>query len=89
MILNYLPISAYSSLLEFDMFVNIARLDIGQLFTQSVCVCGGGGGGASIYFGHISSSQGFPIFAPIFWLTWLNMTEIMWRAVKLKSKTFS
>ena len=38
MILNYLPISACSGLLKFDMkmFVNIARLDIGQLFTQSV-----------------------------------------------------
>ena len=36
-ILNYLPISAYSGLLKFDMkmFVTIARLDIGQLFTQS------------------------------------------------------
>ena len=36
-ILNYLPISAYSGLLKLDMtmFVNIARLDIGQLFTQS------------------------------------------------------
>ena len=43
MILNYLPISAYSGLLKFDMkmFVNVARLDIGQLFTQSTR--GGGG----------------------------------------------
>ena len=33
-----LAISAYSDLLKFDMkmFVNIARLDICQLFTQSV-----------------------------------------------------
>ena len=38
MILNYLPISDHSGLLKFHMkmFVNIARLDIGQLFTQSV-----------------------------------------------------
>ena len=37
MILNYFPISACSGLLKFDMkmFVNVARLDIGQLFTQS------------------------------------------------------
>ena len=36
-ILNYLPISAYCGLLKFDMemFVNIARLDISHLFTQS------------------------------------------------------
>ena len=36
-ILNYFPISACSGLLKFDMkkFVNIARLDIGQLFTQT------------------------------------------------------
>ena len=36
-ILNYLPFSAYSGLLKFDMkiSVNIARLNIGQLFTQS------------------------------------------------------
>ena len=36
MILNHLPISAYSGVLKFDMkmFVNVARLDIGQLFTQ-------------------------------------------------------
>ena len=38
MILNYLPIFASSGYLKFDMnmFVNIERLDIGQLFTQSV-----------------------------------------------------
>ena len=37
MILNSLPISAYSGLLKFDMkmFVNIARLDKRQLCTQS------------------------------------------------------
>ena len=36
MILNHLPISAYSGVFKFDMkiFVNIARLEIGQLFTQ-------------------------------------------------------
>ena len=36
MILNHLPISAYSGVLKFDMkiFVNVARLEIGQLFTQ-------------------------------------------------------
>ena len=36
-ILSDLPISAYIGLLKFDMkmFVNIARLDIDQLFTQS------------------------------------------------------
>ena len=36
-IFNYLPISTYSGLLAFDMkmFVNIARLNIGQLLTQS------------------------------------------------------
>ena len=36
MILNNLPISAYSSVLKFDMkiSVNVARLKIGQLFTQ-------------------------------------------------------
>ena len=34
--MNYFPISACSGLLKFDMkmFVTIARLDIGQLFTQ-------------------------------------------------------
>ena len=33
---NHLPISAYSDLLKFDMkiFVNLARFEIGQLFTQ-------------------------------------------------------
>ena len=37
MILNHLLISAYSGVLKFDMkiFVNVARLEIGQLFTQS------------------------------------------------------
>ena len=36
MILNHLPISAYSGVLKFDMkiFVNVARLEIGNLFTQ-------------------------------------------------------
>ena len=36
MILNHLPLSAYSGVLKFDMkiFVNVARLEIGQLFTQ-------------------------------------------------------
>ena len=36
-ILNYFPFSAYSGLLKFDMkmFVNVARLDIGQLCTKS------------------------------------------------------
>ena len=36
MILNNLPISAYSGVLKFDMkiFVNVARLEIGQLFTE-------------------------------------------------------
>ena len=36
MILNHLPISAYSGVLKFDMkiFVNVARLEIDQLFTQ-------------------------------------------------------
>ena len=53
-ILNHLLISAYSGLLKFDLkvFVNVARLEIGQLFTQGwrqghpctldtfiVCVC--------------------------------------------------
>ena len=35
-ILNHLPISAYSGLLKFDMkiFLNVARLEVGQLFTQ-------------------------------------------------------
>ena len=32
MVLNHLPISAYSG--EFKIFVNVARLEIGQLFTQ-------------------------------------------------------
>ena len=38
MILNNLPISAYSAVLKFDMkrFVNVARLEIGQLFTQGM-----------------------------------------------------
>ena len=37
-ILNHLPISAYSGVLKFDMkiFVNEARLEIGKLFTQGV-----------------------------------------------------
>ena len=36
MILNHLPVSAYTGMLKFDMkiFVNVARLEIGQLFTQ-------------------------------------------------------
>ena len=36
MTLNHLPISAYSGVLKFDMkiFVNVVRLEIGQLFTQ-------------------------------------------------------
>ena len=36
MILNHLPISAYSSVLKLDMklFLNVARLKIGQLLTQ-------------------------------------------------------
>ena len=36
-ILNYLPMSAFTGLLKFDikMFVSIAWLDIDQLFTQS------------------------------------------------------
>ena len=36
--MNHLPISAYSGLLKFDMkiFVNVARLEIGQLFTQGI-----------------------------------------------------
>ena len=36
MILNHLPISAYKGMLKFDkeIFVNVARLEIGQLFTQ-------------------------------------------------------
>ena len=35
-ILNHLPISAYRGVLKFDMkvFVNVARLKIGHLFTQ-------------------------------------------------------
>ena len=37
-ILHYIPISAYSGLLKFDMkmFINVARLEIGQLFTQGM-----------------------------------------------------
>ena len=36
MILNHLPISTYSGVLKIDMkiFVNVARLEIGWLFTQ-------------------------------------------------------
>ena len=54
-ILNYLPISAFSGLLKFDMkmFKVIARLDIGQLFTQSMRR------GASVYFVYISSFTHF------------------------------
>ena len=35
-ILNHLPISTYSGVLKFDMkiFVNVARLEIAELFTQ-------------------------------------------------------
>ena len=35
-ILNHLPISAYSGLLKVDVkiFMNVARFEIGQLFTQ-------------------------------------------------------
>ena len=38
MILNHLPISAYSGVLKFDMkiFVNVARLEIGQVFTEGM-----------------------------------------------------
>ena len=48
-ILNYLPISAYTGLLKFDMtmFVSKARLDIDQLFNQREAR-------ASVDFGHIS-----------------------------------
>ena len=37
-ILNHLPISTYSGVLKFDMkiFVNVARLESGQLFTQGM-----------------------------------------------------
>ena len=44
--------SAYSGLLKFDMkiFVNVPRLEIGQLFTQGTSEAG-----VSVYFGHISS----------------------------------
>ena len=37
MILNHLSISAYSVVLKFDMkiFVNVAWLEIGQLFAES------------------------------------------------------
>ena len=47
-ILNHLPVSAYSGLLKFDtkIFVNVARLEIGQLLTQCEVR-------ASMYFGHI------------------------------------
>ena len=36
MVLNHLPIAANSGVLKFDMkiFVSVARLEIGQLFTQ-------------------------------------------------------
>ena len=36
MILNHLPISAYSGVLKLDMkiFVNVPRVEIDQLFTQ-------------------------------------------------------
>ena len=38
MILNHLPISAYSGVLKFNMkiFVNVARLELGLLFTHGV-----------------------------------------------------
>ena len=51
MILIYLHVSASSGLLKFDMkmFVNISRLDIGHCSLKAK-------GGASVYFGHISSS---------------------------------
>ena len=52
--LSNLPISAYCGLLKFEMkiFVNVARLEICQLFTQDARR------GASVYFGHISSYLG-------------------------------
>ena len=51
MILNHLPISAYIDLMKFDMkiFVNVVRLEIGLFLLKAR-------GGASVYFGHISSS---------------------------------
>ena len=54
-ILNQLPISAYSGVLKFDMkiFLNVARLEIGQLFTQGVRR-------GHPHFGHISSYLLFP-----------------------------
>ena len=38
MILNHVLISGYSGVLKFDMkiFVTVARLEIGQLFTQGM-----------------------------------------------------
>ena len=38
MIFNHLAIPAYSGMLKFDMkiFVNVARLEIGHLFTQGM-----------------------------------------------------
>ena len=38
MILNHLPVSAYSGVLKFDMkiFVNVPRLEIGQLFIHGM-----------------------------------------------------
>ena len=34
MILNYIPIFANSGLFDMKMFMNVARLEIDQLFTQ-------------------------------------------------------
>ena len=48
--MNHLPIFAYTGVLKFDMkiFVNVARLEIGLLYSRREA-------GTSVYLGHISS----------------------------------
>ena len=84
-ILNPLPISAYSGLLKFDMkiFVNVARLEIGQWFTQDMMR------GASLYFGHTSSFHFvFTSFLFIFCEVLMKRQTLvrLWKVYKTASK---
>ena len=67
MILNHLPISGYSGVLKFDMelFVNVAIKVRNRPVVYSRCEAG-----ASVYFGHISSSICSSILFS-WWLSWL------------------
>ena len=65
MILNHLPISAYIGVLKFGMkiFVNVARLKIGKLFTQGTRL------------GHPCTLDTFLVFLELLFLTWYTETR--------------